>query len=145
MNGVRTFSLNFDGSCWPNPGGKAGYGYVIHDGDVTYTDSGIIGTGPEFSNNYAEFFALHKALEKIYEILANESFPKASIRVYGDSKLVINIMKDVWKSKTEKLYFEAFRLAFDSEIKLLCKKVDIKYVWVPREKNTEADVLSKNG
>jgi ribonuclease HI len=143
MNGVRTFSLNFDGSCWPNPGGKAGYGYVIHDGDVIHTDSGIIGTGPEFSNNYAEFFALHKALEKIYEILANESFPKTSIRVYGDSKLVINIMNRKWKVQTDKLYYPAKLEASLSQDSLFIKKVEIKYIWVPREKNTEADILSK--
>jgi len=76
MNSVKTFSLNFDGSCWPNPGGKAGYGYVIHDGDVTYTDSGIIGTGPEFSNNYAEFFALQKRWKKFMKFLLTNPFLK---------------------------------------------------------------------
>lgn len=138
------FNMNFDGSCGPvNPGGTAGYGFVItYDGN-TVTDSAVIGSGPQYSNNYAEFYALAKGLEKISEIIATNKVSDASIRVYGDSKLVINIMAGKWKATSDKLYYPALFVASLAHADIKMKNFDIKYIWIEREKNTIADKLSK--
>jgi len=52
-------------------------------------------------------------------------------------------MNRKWKVQTDKLYYPAKLEASLSQDSLFIKKVEIKYIWVPREKNTEADILSK--
>jgi ribonuclease HI len=148
MNGVRTFSLNFDGSCWPNPGGKAGYGYTLRDdARPVYDDSGTIGTGKEYSNNYAEFYALYKGLQKIIDILANEpcfnSSSSMKVNILGDSDLVIKMMSGKYRASQQKLYYPAFIKAYYAAKSLKDQGLTLKYNWVPREQNTEADKLSR--
>ena len=57
--------VNFDGLCEPvNPGGIATYGYIIKDdaGLVIAKKSGVVGKGPQMSNNVAEYAALCECL-----------------------------------------------------------------------------------
>ena len=138
---MANIKLSFDGSCGPiNPGGTAGYGYVIYvDSKEFARKSAEIGTGPSFSNNYAEFFAVYKGLERIAEFAK----PLDYINVIGDSQLVIQILKKRWRAKSG-LYYPAYVLASSELQKLRQKDVAVVFDWVPREENTLADQLSKN-
>jgi ribonuclease HI len=136
------YKLFFDGSCGPkNPGGTAAYGYALwkEGGDEPSSGSGIIGTGPRMSNNLAEFSALYEGLARFAEL----GDPKAVITVLGDSKLVINVMNRFWRAKSDKLYFDAYKLV-DGIVRHLRKEgAVITFDWIPREQNTYCDTLSK--
>lgn len=135
------YTLNFDGSCWPNPAGKAGYGFVIKkDNEIIQSGSGYIGEGDHLSNNYAEFMGLAVGLEAFSLLNGVEG---ASLKVIGDSQLIINLMTNVYKPKSSMLYYPAYILAANVDFKLRQdKSVKITYKWVRREQNTLADELS---
>lgn len=131
----RATILYFDGSCEPNnPGGTIGYGAVIKkNGQVIHTLSGRIEASRQNSNNVAEYLALTKGLEW----LLDNDHKNDRIEVYGDSALVINQMNKDWGASGG-LYYEYYRDALD----MLPHFPDIKFRWIPREINTEADALS---
>lgn len=61
--------------------------------------------------------------------------------IYGDSNMVINQMSGVWKVRTKgkpKIYMSNHALA----IQLRALLPNVRYRWIPREQNTEADALS---
>jgi ribonuclease HI len=125
-----------DGLCEPvNPCGTATFGYVIKRGNATIDSGyGIIGKGEGMTNNVAEYNALIRALERIKQLnLDNEK-----IIIKSDSKLVVNQMKKSWKTKAP-LVLPLFKKA-----ETLVKGMDLVFEWIPREKNTEADELSRS-
>ena len=123
------YKLNFDGCSKGNPG-LAGAGAVIyHFGKEIWSDSYFV--GEKFTNNHAEYSGLLLGLQqaKILNIKC--------IRVEGDSLLVINHMKGIYKCRSENLidlYIKAKELEkfFDK----------IEYVHVLRNQNKRADELS---
>lgn len=125
----------FDGACWPNPGGKAGYGWaVLDDGYFQQQGSGVIGQGAAMSNNVAEYYAFYYCLENLKKMGLN----KNSIEIYGDSKLVVEQMNGRWRVK-KGLYVDAFKKAYC----MLKEFSKTKVIWIPREENNLADYLSK--
>lgn len=143
----RHLSLHFDGSCAPkNPGGRAGYGYILTEGPkIVNKDFGIIGEGKWTSNNLAELYALYRGLRAVLSLLLLSRERGLLLSVRGDSKLAINLMNKKFKPNREKLYYPAYVLA-DNAVRVLRRKfaVNITFDWVPRELNQEADSLSKN-
>jgi ribonuclease HI len=124
-----------DGLCEPmNPGGVATYGLIIYkDGSIIQKDKGVVGEGPGMSNNVAEYTALCKALSWL-----TPRYPKESITVLSDSRLVVNQMSDQWKAR-KGLYLEYYKKAL--KLKESFPKLVLK--WVPREENAEADELTR--
>ena len=127
-----------DGLCEPvNPGGIATYGFIIKDetdGRTVARRSGLVGRGPEMSNNVAEYAALVEALQT----LVTQGKTGEKIEVRGDSKLVINQMSGNWKFH-QGLYGDKYRKA-----KVLTVQFpQISFKWVPREENEEADSLTR--
>jgi len=86
------------------------------------------------SNNVAEYAALCEALR----FIANRNMTQSPIEVRSDSRLLVDQMLGLWKFRKglyEHKYLEA---------KELVKSFDkISFKWVPREKNEEADALSR--
>jgi len=88
-------TLYFDGASRGNPG-LASFGGVIYDEDgheeINYKKK----LGRE-TNNYAEYSGLLAGLKVCiqYEI--------RSVKVYGDSKLVVEQLKGNWKVKSENI------------------------------------------
>jgi probable phosphoglycerate mutase len=82
------------------------------------------------TNNVAEYSGLVAAL-----VAAHEIDPNSQIEVRMDSKLVVEQMSGNWKIKHENMkgLVEKARNAFAQS--------QVKYVWVPREDNLEADTL----
>src|SRR5437867_645681 len=96
-----------DGLCEPvNPGGTATYGYVIRNdaGKGITRKSGVVGKGPEMSNNVAEYAALCEALR----FLISEKMTQLSIEIRSDSRLLVNQMKGEWKFH-KGLYAQKYR------------------------------------
>ncbi len=126
--------LYFDGACEPrNPGGIGTFGFVIYrDGNLIKEGYGVIGRGRGITNNVAEYSGLKAAVEWL-----NEQGIDDDITVKGDSMLVINQMAGRWRIKSDT------SKRFVPQIKDLLGDRDVKYQWIPRENNTEADGLSR--
>lgn len=142
------YTLYFDGACGPkNPGGTAAYGYTLHlRGHIVDRGNAVIGSGPSFSNNVAEYAGLSAGLRAFMAYyLSRDPRPLARLQVYGDSKLVIYQMSRKWKA-TGGLYMPYFELAdgLASEVRRGLR-VPISFEWIPREMNAECDSLSKIG
>jgi len=118
-----------DGRAEPNPG-LGTYGYVVYeDGRRTHSEHGL--AGEEVSNNYAEYFCLIKALERL------EARRYEEITVFSDSTLLVNQMAGRWKFKSG-TYVEKYLRARE----LARRFSKLRFEWIPREKNWEADELT---
>ena len=126
-----------DGLCEPvNPGGVATYGYAVRNGTTAgvVRKFGVVGCGPEMSNNVAEYAALCEVLE----FLLNAKMNRLPIEVRSDSRLLVNQMNGIWRAH-KGLYVEKYL-----EAKNLTGQFDrITFKWIPREENGEADALSR--
>lgn len=127
----------FDGACEPiNPKGVATYGYVIYKDNEKLSEGKGIACEPlsvQASNNVAEYSGLINALEWL---LAN-NYSHEHIDVYGDSQLTIRQMTGRYAVKAERL------LSLFAKAQQLATQFDsIKFGWIPREENEEADKLT---
>lgn len=118
-----------------NPGGVATYGLVIYKNETKLLEKfGVIDKGPLMSNNLAEYYALYEALKFLIENKLNNE----EIVVKSDSRLLVNQMNGLWKIKGG-LYYPIYKKVSN----ILKDFLNIKFVWIPREQNTEADLLSR--
>jgi ribonuclease HI len=133
-SGVIT--AHFDGGCWPNPNGRASYGAVIRrDGRTIWRASGAVpDRGAGTSNNLAEYAGLVAVLR----YLLDTGLSGERILIIGDSQLVIRQMFGRWRIKRGR-YAEVAHEAKN----LLAQFPRIEGKWVPRQRNTTADALSK--
>ena len=123
--------VQFDGACFGNPG-PMGIGVVVVMGGKRAKEiSEHIGTG---TNNIAEYSAAIRGMKEAKKLRA------AEVEMEGDSELIIRQMKGEYKVRNEKLQ------QLHAEIRELEKGFSsVKYKWIPREQNTIADELSKEG
>lgn len=130
----KMITAYFDGLCYPkNPCGVAAYGYLIYrDGEIIHRGFRAVGEGKGMTNNVAEYEGLKEAA-----MWLRDNGIEEKILIKGDSQLVMKQMKGEWQvnSATSKKYVP--------EIKLLLQGKDVTFQWVPREKNEEADKLSR--
>lgn len=127
---------NFDGSCYPNPGGIAKFAWVLADGSGQELAVGDGTADPihPWTNNTAEFSGM---LAAIYA--ATNLAKGRPILVQGDSQLAIHAMQKGWKmGKSPHL----------AKLATLCRFAvkrytgRIEFQWVPRGKNRRADDLA---
>lgn len=123
------YSLYFDGCSKGNPG-QAGIGAVIYKNSEEIWASCVY-LGEDKTNNEAEYSALLLGLNQALKSNVN------NLSVYGDSLLVINQMKGIYKVKNENL-FELFSAA--SILKKKFSYIDFNHVY--RKDNKRADELS---
>ena len=121
----------FDGASRGNPG-KAGAGALMinDEGKVVWETSRFLG---EKTNNEAEYMAL------ILLLKAAKEHGVRSLRVFGDSKLVVSQVSRQWKINLPHLRLLA-QQAWE-----LADGMNIFYHWIPREQNKRADILSNEG
>ena len=134
------YTLHFDGSCWPNPGGIAKYGYVLNTPTDKITDHAIISNGPATSNNIAEYVGLIQGLKLFADVRKGK--PPCMLNVYGDSNLVIQQMNKKWKIR-EGAYAPWAKQAVELVKALRKRQNTINFSWIPRILNQECDELSK--
>ena len=134
--------LHFDGSCYPNPGGRASYGWHIdveHAGSSTdrLADGHGAVTDNPTSNNIAEW----RGLEAGLRWLSCWRSPVEHLTIVGDSQLVLNQLRGDWRCKKAHL----------GKLRDTCQKIlseagwEWTATWVPREQNAEADALAAIG
>ena len=127
----------FDGLCEPkNPGGVATFGFVVRrDGKTLQEGSGLAATpySEGATNNVAEYTGVLKALEWIL----GQSLEKEKILVRGDSELVIKQLKGEYKVKSP-LLAPLYKKVRELEGKF----PSLKFEWVPREQNRDADRMT---
>ena len=121
----------FDGASRGNPG-KAGAGALMinEEGKVVWETSRFLG---EKTNNEAEYMAL------ILLLKAAKEHGVRSLRVFGDSKLVVSQVSRQWKINLPHLRLLA------QQVWELAEGMNISYHWIPREQNKRADILSNEG
>jgi len=121
----------FDGSAKPNPGKKKIGGAVYTpDGNLLFDFTEETGHG---TNNEAEY----EALLRVCEFIKNNNIWKIDIK--GDSMLVVNQVNGKWQCNKPTLY------NLKNQVLKLLKGITFTLTHVPREQNTEADMLSKKG
>jgi ribonuclease HI len=145
---MKTLICYFDGACEPrNPGGNMGLGACIFSiqnwkeqpGIQVFCHSEFMEADLDNSNNVAEYFAFEKLLDWLKE---NSKDFDDKVYIYGDSALVINQMSGAWKMNRG--YYIPIAKRCQAKLADL-KEMGVKFVlsWVPRQKNSYADELSK--
>lgn len=133
-------TIFFDGLCEPNPGGTATYAFVIRrDTDPANPICGCgVMKSPYPTNNEAEYVALGKALR----FLSESQLPIDGLQILGDSRLVIEQLKGVWKCEAKNL--QPLLKGCRDILRMLGVPSDkVRAQWIPREQNVEADTLSR--
>jgi ribonuclease HI len=126
-----TVTAYIDGLSQGNPG-TGTFAYVIYDGSKKLAEgSGL--AGREVTNNYAEYTALAEALKKLKALSV-----EGDVLIRSDSTLLVGQMNEGWKVKGG-MYVSKLK-----DVKDLMKEFgSIRFEWVPREQNQEADLLTK--
>jgi len=134
--------LYFDGSCNPNPGGIAAYGYVLEKtGDVVEEGHDIIGQNENMTSNLAEHFAIAEGMLAFLKYYTGTK--GAVLLCRGDSQLVIKQLNGQWKANHQFPYYSEYLRAREL-LKVIRKKgVIVQIDWIPRAKNDRCDKLSK--
>lgn len=119
-----------DGASLGNPG-PMGIGIVIYrEGIIVEELSEYIGLG---TNNIAEYTAVVRALETVH------SMGEMEAHVKSDSQLIVRQLNGEYKVKDPDLR------PLHERVVHLCKGLKVHFEHIPREHNTEADKLSKEG
>jgi probable phosphoglycerate mutase len=122
------YTLYFDGKAAPNPGAGSAAA-VLYGNDVILFEIGVY--LEKTTNNQAEYRGLIVGLQ---ECLRRGH---RNIKVYGDSKLVIEQSSGIWKVKHLNL------IDLHSQVKELSKQFQsISFTHVYRDKNKKADELT---
>ena len=151
------FEAYIDGACKPvNPGGTASYGVIVYKQvnkkipssqlfeiieniiteKIVWKDCGIVGTGPNMSNNVGGYAALLKLLEWLNKTVS----PSKEMEVFSNNRMLVNQMRGEWKAHSDKLYYPYYQKA--SALMLANKLVGkVIFFWIPRELNL-ADALT---
>lgn len=122
--------IHTDASSMGNPG-KSGIGILIKDhlNNIILKESRDIGIR---TNNQAEYIAIAEALK----ISLEKKFKQ--VILYSDSEVVIKQINGIYRVKDA-----ALKMLYE-EIKSLESRFDtIKFIHIRREKNKEADILSR--
>ncbi len=121
-----------DGLAMPSNPGTGTYGFVIYDGSRKLAEgSGL--AGYDVTSNYSEYTALAEALKKLRSLGV-----EGDVLIRSDSKLLVGHMSEGWKVKGG-MYVDKLKEARE----LLREFGSVRFEWVPREKNQEADLLTR--
>ena len=127
-----TVTVYIDGLAEPANPGTGTYGFLINDGTRKLAEgSGL--AGYEVTSNFAEYTALAEALKKLKAIRY-----QGDVFVRSDSKLLVGQLSEGWKVKGG-MYVDKLK-----EVRDLMKEfASMRFEWIPREQNQEADLLTR--
>jgi ribonuclease HI len=148
MTARRKLFVNFDGLCEPaNPAGIPCYGFVVKNelAAVSYREYGLVNLvkpfSPQANSNTAEYGSAIRAMEWLIQNGYANDNADCEILMRGDSQLIMR------KLKSSDYSPRAARISslYDKAIVLRSKFVpdSIKFEWVKRNENSEADKLAK--
>ena len=125
-------TANIDGLAEPSNPGTGTYGYVIYDGKKKLAEGKGL-AGYDVTNNYSEYTALVEVLRKLKTLRVG-----GDIVICSDSQLLVGQMSKGWEAKGGG-YLGKLKEARD----LLKEFGSVTFEWIPRERNKEADLLSR--
>jgi len=127
-----TVTVYVDGLAEPQNPGTGTYGFLIFDGTKKLVEgSGL--AGYDVTSNFAEYTALAEALKRLMALGV-----EGDVLVRSDSRLLVGHMSEGWKVKGG-MYVEKLK-----EVRELMKEFgSIRFEWIPREQNQEADLLTR--
>jgi ribonuclease HI len=126
-----TVTVYVDGLAEPNPG-LGTYGFTIYEGAKKLAEGNGL-AGYRVTSNYAEYTALAEALKKLKQLRI-----EGDVLVKSDSRLLVGHMEEGWKVKGG-AYVEKLK-----EVRDLLKEFgSVSFMWIPREQNEEADLLTR--
>lgn len=127
-----TVTVYVDGLSEPVNPGTGTYGFVIYDGKEKVAEgSGL--AGYDVTSNFSEYTALAEAMKRLIALRV-----EGDIMVRSDSKLLVGQLSQGWKVKGG-TYVEKLK-----EVRDLMKEFgSIRFEWIPREQNQEADLLTR--
>lgn len=148
MTVKKKLFVNFDGLCEPaNPAGIPCYGFVVknENATVSYRGYGLVNSvkpfSPQANSNAAEYGSAIKAMEWLVENGYANDNDDYEILVRGDCQLIMR------KLKSRDYSPRAARMSpmYDISIMLRSKfsPGSIRFEWVKRDENKEADELAK--
>jgi len=127
-----TVTVYVDGLAEPTNPGTGTYGYVVYEGPKKMAEgSGL--AGHNVTSNYAEYTALAEAFKKLRELGV-----EGDVVIRSDSKLLVGQMSQGWRVKGG-MYVGKLKEARD----LLPEFGSVTFEWIPREQNSEADLLTR--
>jgi len=127
-----TVTVYVDGLAEPGNPGTGTYGFLVYDGKEKLAEgSGL--AGYEVTSNFAEYTALAEAFKRLRTLRI-----EGDILVRSDSKLLVGQMSEGWKVKGG-MYVEKLKEARD----LMKEFGSVRFEWIPREQNQEADLLTR--
>jgi ribonuclease HI len=131
MNNENTLTVYSDGGARGNPGPAAAAFIIYKNKKEIFKYSKYLGKA---TNNEAEYNALLSAISWIWEKQLNDI---KKIIFYLDSQLIVRQLNGSYKVKQERLKF------FVEKIRVMENNINKKiiYVYVPREKNKNADLM----
>ena len=136
---ANAIQIYFDGLCEPkNPGGIPVYAFIVYDSDsgrILGQEAGLAGEpwSRDATHNLAEYTGAIKAAEWV-----REHSPEFEVLIYGDSELVVNQLNKVYKIKSQSMR------KLHNELVCQLEGLSWKAIWVPREKNLNADGLAND-
>jgi len=127
-----TVTVYVDGLAQPKNPGVGTYAYVIYDGQKRLSEgSGL--AGYDVTSNFAEYTSLEQALRRLKSLGV-----EGDVLIRSDSQLLVGQMSAGWKIKGG-MYVEKLK-----EVRDLLKEFgSVQFEWIPREKNEEADLLTR--
>ena len=127
-----TVIVYVDGLAEPQNPGTGTYGFLVYDGPRKLAEgSGL--AGYDVTSNFAEYTALAEALKKLKALRI-----EGDVLIRSDSKLLVGHLSEGWKVKGG-LYVEKLKEVWDR----LRVFGSVRFEWVPREQNREADLLTR--
>lgn len=126
-----------DGAIQPkNPGGHGVGGFVIKDVDETVLIKGAYDFGqyPELTNNAVEYGAVAAALQH----LVKAGLTDKEVCIRTDSQLVVKQLNGEFGCSLKMAHMRSIVLRWSKLFPA------VTYEWIPREKNKEADAMSRS-
>jgi ribonuclease HI len=132
---MKKIIIYTDGGSRGNPGKSAiGAVFCNEKGQVIRKYAEYL--GDNLTNNEAEYQAIILSLKKFKALFGKELAGKTEIEIKSDSELAVRQLNGEYKiidEKIQRLFLEVWNLKFDFQ--------KIKFKLIPRERNTEADLL----
>ena len=124
-----------DGGSRGNPG-PAAIGAAIYNEKSQIIKKYSQYLGENFTNNQAEYQAVIFGLKKIKALLGKKKVKKLEVEIKTDSEFLVSQLNGKYKIldiKIQPLFIKVWNLKLDFK--------KIKFTFIPREKNKEADIL----
>ena len=132
---MKKITIYTDGGSRGNPG-PAGAGIVFCNEEGKIFKKYSYYLGDKLTNNEAEYLAVIFALKNFKKFFGVKIAKVSTVCLKSDSQLIVKQMKGEYKVKNpeiQKLFLEVWNLRTDFQ--------DVKFKFIKREKNKEADAM----